>query len=252
MKKPSYRFYATLLDAFHGLLSSSEIWNEYWGFSEDPKKSEEEFEKEQFQSLINKINRVPMACEDSEAADRGSAFNEAVDCVMAGKQSEKMVLKSNKESGWITADYNKRTFTFPLALVMEFANYYKGGQSNVFAEGTLPTKYGDVVLYGYIDELMPFKIHDIKTTSKYKVGKFRNGWQHIVYPYCLSQDGNNINEFEYNVAVMGTNNNYSTFTEFYRFIPGRDEVILTSHVEALIDFLESHRNLITDTKIFNL
>lgn len=252
MKKPSYRFYATLLDAFQGYISSSEIYQEYWGMSDDPKKSEEEFEQEQFQSLINRINRVPMKWEDSEAADKGTAFNEVIDCVMANKKSDKMTLASNKNAGIITAEYNKRTFIYPITLIMEFVNYYKGGQSNVFTEGTLPTKYGDVVLYGYIDELMPFKIHDIKTTSKYKVGKFRNGWQHIVYPYCLSQDGNNINEFEYNVAVLGTNNNYSTFTEFYRFISGRNEVILTSHVEALIDFLESNRNLITDTKIFNL
>jgi hypothetical protein len=252
MKEVKYRFYATLLDGFQGYLSSSEIYQEYWGMSDDPKKTEEEFEEEQFQSLINRINRVPMTWEDSEAADKGSAFNEAVDCIIAGKQSEKMILKSNKESGTITADYNKRTFIFPLALIMEFANYFKGGVSNVFTEGVLPTKYGDVVLYGYIDELMPFKIHDIKTTSKYKAGKFRNGWQHIVYPYCLNLEGNKITEFEYNVAVLGTNNNYSTFTEFYRFIPGRDEVILTSHVEALIEFIETNRNLITDTKIFNL
>lgn len=250
MKKPNYRFYATLLDTFQGYLSSSEIYQEYWGMSEDPAKTEEEFEKEQFQSLIDKINRVPMKWEDSEAADKGTAFNEVVDCLMAGRKSEKMTLKS--EVGIINADYNNRRFVFPLALCREFAEYFKGGQSNVFTEGTLPTKFGNVVLYGYIDELMPFKIHDIKTTSKYKAGKFRNGWQHIVYPYCLNLEGNKITEFEYNVAVLGTNNNYSTFTEFYRFIPDRDEVILTSHVEALIEFIETNRNLITDTKIFNL
>lgn len=251
MKKVKYQFYATLLDGFQSWLHSDLIWQEYWGMSEDPKKSEDEFEKEQRQSVIDRINRVPMKWEDSEAADRGTAFNEAVDCIMANMKSNKMTLKSNKESGIITAEHNKRTFIFPLALVTEFAQYYKGGVSNVFAEAVLTTKYGDVLLYGYIDELMPVSVHDIKTTSKYKAGKFRNNWQHIVYPYCLNQNGNEVNDFEYNVAVLGTNNHYSTFTELYSYKPERDINRLRILVELLIEFVEINRDLITDKKIFN-
>lgn len=251
MKKVKYQFYATLLDSFQSWLSSSEIYNDYWGFSEDPAKSEDEFEKQQMQSVIDRINRVPMKWEDSEAADKGTAFNEVVDCVMANCKSNKMILASNKETGIISALYNKRTFIFPLALVMEFAQYYKGGVSNVFTEAVLTTKYGDVLLYGYIDELMPASVHDIKTTSKYKAGKFRNNWQHIVYPYCLNQNGNEVNDFEYNVAVMGTNNHYSTFIELYSYKPERDIDRLRILVELLIEFVEINRDLITDKKIFN-
>jgi hypothetical protein len=251
MKKVKYLFYATLLDAFQSWLSSSEIYQDYWGFSEEPSKTEDQFEQEQRQSLIDRINRVPMKWEDSEAADKGTAFNEAVDCILAGKQSEKMVLKSNKEAGTIIADYNKRIFVLPLALVLEFAGYYSGGVSNVFTEGTLSTKYGDVQIYGYIDELTPFCIHDIKTTSKYKVGKFRNNWQHIVYPFCLNQSGNQVKDFEYNVAVFGSGNNYSTFTELYSYNSERDANRLQLVVESLIEFIELNKELITDKKIFN-
>jgi len=251
MKEVKYRFYATLLDGFQGYLSSSEIYQEYWGMSDDPKKTEDEFEAEQKQSVIDRINRVPMLWEDCEAADRGTAFNEAVDCVMANCKSEKMILSSNKEAGIITVNYNKRTFVFPFALIKEFSEYYKGGVSNVLTEGILPTKYGDIVLYGYIDELLPLSVHDIKTTSKYKVGKFRNNWQHVVYPYCLNQSGNQVNQFEYNVAVLGTNNNYSTFTELYTYNEERDKNRLILLTEALIEFVELNRNLITDKKIFN-
>jgi hypothetical protein len=251
MKEVKCRFYATLLDAFQGYISSSEIYQEYWGFSEDPAKTEDQFEEEQKQSLIDRINRVPMKWEDSEAADRGTAFNEVVDCVMANCKSEKMVLSSNKEAGIITANYNNRIFIFSLALVREFAEYFKGGVSQVFTEAVLSTKYGNVILYGYIDELMPSSIHDIKTTSKYKVGKFRNNWQHVVYPYCLNQNGNEVNEFEYNVAVFGSNNNYSTFKEYYRYVPDRDINRLQLITESLIEFIEANRNLITDKKIFN-
>jgi len=251
MKKVKYQFYATLLDAFQGYLSSSEIYADYWGFSENPSKTEEEFEKEQFESLINRINRVPMKWEDSEAADRGTAFNEVVDCVMANCKSEKMILSSDQESGIIKAEYNSRNFIFPIALIKEFSEYFKGGVSQVFTEGILPTKYGDVSLYGYIDELMPLSIHDIKTTGKYKSGKYRNGWQHIVYPFCLNQQGNPVTDFEYNVAVLGSGSFYSTFTEYYRYIPERDINRLQTVAELFIEFLELNRNLITDTKIFN-
>jgi hypothetical protein len=251
MNGVKYQFYATLLDAFQGWLSSSEIYNDYWGFSEDPSKTEDEFEKEQFESLINRINRVPMKWEDSEAADKGTAFNEAVDCLIANRKSEKMILKSNAETNTITADYNNRTFIFPVSLIREFAEYFKGGISNVYTEGILATKYGNVLLYGYIDELSPLVIHDIKTTGKYKVGKFRNNWQHVVYPFCMNQQGNPVNDFEYNVAVLGSGSNYSTFTEYYRYDPEKDINRLQLIVESLIDCIELNRNLITDTKIFN-
>lgn len=251
MSGVKYQFYATLLDSFQGWLSSSEIYQEYWGFSDDPSKSEDEFEREQFQSLINRINRVPLAWEDSEAADRGNAFNEVVDCLIENRKSEKMDIKSNKEAGYITVNYNNRTFIFPLFLMLEISSYFKGAVCQVYTEGVLNTKYGDVLLYGYIDEVLPCSIHDIKTTSKYKAGKFRNNWQHIVYPFCLNEDGNQVNDFEYNIAVLGANNTYSTYTEHYHFIPVIHIPKLRFAVEHFIDFIEANRELITDKKIFN-
>lgn len=251
MNTPKYCFYATLLDTFQGWLSSSEIWQEYWGNSDDPSKSEADFEKEQLETLFNRINRVTLAWEDSEAADRGTAFNEAVDCVIAGRKSDKMDLKSDKLTNLIVANYNKRTFIFPVDLVREFATYFKGGESQVYTEAILETKSGPVLLYGYIDELLPLSVHDIKTTSKYKAGKFRNNWQHVVYPYCLNASGNQVNEFEYNVVVLGTNYTYQTFTEHYHYRSDFHPIALTGIVEQFISFIESNRDKITDLKIFN-
>lgn len=250
MKRPNYCFYATLLDGFQSWLSSSEVYQEYWGMSDDPSKSEEEFEKEQFQSLINRINRVPMKWEDSEAADKGTAFNEVVDCLIENRKSDRMELKSDKETGLITANYNKRTFIFPIPLIRELAEYFKGAMTQVYTEGRLNTKYGYVILYGFIDELLPMSVHDIKTTSKYKVGKYRNNWQHIVYPWCLRMEGNNISDFEYNVVTLNANS-YSTFKEYYRFDQFTDTDRLIAHVERFIEFIEANKHLITDTKIFN-
>ena len=252
-QQPNYRFYATLLDAFEGYLHSDRIYQEYWGNSDSPGKTEEEFEREQFQGLIDRINRVPF---DSEAADRGTAFNEIVDCLILGRRSEKMEIASDRETAAITARYNNRQFTFPITLCREFADYYRGAIPQVLTKALLPTRYGVVELYGYIDELMPMSVHDIKTTGKYSFGKFRHHWQHLVYPYCLEQSGNPIYDFEYNVAALSFSRTdgrllkAETFTETYRFDPAQDTPRLVEHCELLIEFIEANRHLITDTKIF--
>jgi hypothetical protein len=255
-KQPlKYLFYATILDAYQDYISSDKIYSEYWGFSENPPHSEEEFHEKKRLELIDRINRVPF---DSEKADRGTAFNEIVDCMILGRNSDKMKIASITNEGRVTAvkaTFNERDFTFPADLLREFATYYKGAIPQVRVEATLPTRYGDVQLYGYIDELMPASVHDIKTTGKYAAGKFKSHWQRIVYPYCLNQGGNNVSDFEYNVLLINERaggNTYETFTEHYAYVADRDISLLTNHVEGFIEFLEAHRDLITDKKIFNL
>lgn len=240
--QPKYKMYATILDSFSGYLNSSIIYNRYWGFSENPPMTEEEFEKKQFSDLIDRINRVPF---DSEPADKGTAFNEIIDCLIENRKSEQMELVSFPSKGIIQATYKERTFAFPLSLCKEFAEYFKGAICQLLVEGILDTHYGPVLLYGYIDELMPMSVHDIKTTGKYSAFKFKDHWQHIVYPFCLMQSGNHVTHFEYNVTDFK-----EIFTELYVFQPERDIPILTKHVEAFIEFLEYHRDLITDKKIF--
>ena len=83
--QPKYRFYATILDAFWGYLNSDVIWDKYWGWSENPPHTPEEFHELQFQELIDRINRKPF---DSEKADRGTAFNEVIDCMIENRKSE--------------------------------------------------------------------------------------------------------------------------------------------------------------------
>ena len=252
MKKPlKYLFYATLLDKFQGYLNSSEIYNKYWGFAEEPEFTEEEFGEKQLKSLIDTINRVPF---DSEAADQGTVFNEIVDCLILNQKSEKMEIWSDKDANMIAATYNERTFAFPIPLCREFADYYKGAVPQVLTEAILPTKYGDVKLYGYIDELMPTVVHDLKTTKSYTAGDFKRHWQHLVYPYCLNANGNNVTDFEYNIAEINRTKygvNYKTLTEYFAYNAETDIPRLTAHVEGFIEFIEANRNLITDKKIFN-
>lgn len=247
--KVDYKFYATLLDSFMDYQDSDAIYDKYWGWSENPPHTPEEFHQLQFQGLIDKINRVPF---DSEKADKGTAFNEVVDCMIEHRQSEKVKVEKVIVDNHVIAIYsvyNNRSFSFDINLLREFANYYKGALTQQYVESVIHTSKGNVLIYGYIDELMPTSVHDIKTTSQYYVGKFKNHSQHLVYPYCLIQSGNDIKTFEYNVATIGVNG-YQTFTETYVFNPERDVPILTQRIEDLIQFVEDNRHLITDKKIF--
>ena len=55
--------------------------DKYYGFSENPPYSDVEFDEKMFKELIDKINRIPF---ESEAADKGTAFNELVDVLAHG------------------------------------------------------------------------------------------------------------------------------------------------------------------------
>lgn len=250
MQQPEYKFYATLLDAFTNYLKSDAIYEKYWGFSENPQYTPEEFRQLQYEKLINTINRVPF---DSEAADKGTAFNEVIDCMIENRKSEIVKVErlfSDTADGRQTvtglrATYNNRQFDFPVSLCREFAEYYKGALTQQRVEAILPTCFGNVLLYGYIDELLPMSVHDIKTTGSYYVGKFKDHWQHIVYPYCLMQNGSDVRMFEYNITDFR-----NTYTETYTFVPERDISILANHCEDFIRFLNDNRDLITDKKIF--
>lgn len=238
-----YNIYPTLLDKFEGYINSSRIYQQYWGFADEPSIKEEEFEQKQFQSLIDCINRVPF---ESEEADKGTAFNEVIDCIIESRTSEKMQIKSIKESGVIAVHYKEHLFNFPFDLTVKIAKSLSGAVCSKFCEGFIATRYGNVRLYGFIDQLMPFTIVDLKTTSKYNSFKYRDNWQHRVYPYCLNQEGIYINEFEYIVTDFKNiwSENY-TFNEI-------EQQNLLNHVERFIEFLEQHRHLITDKKIFGL
>ena len=253
MQQPKYKFYATILDSFWGYLNSDVVWEKYWGWSENPPHTPEQFHELQFQELIDRINRKPF---DSEKADRGTCFNELVDALIEHRKPKDVEVErvaDDKNAVWYRAIYKNRTFSFPVSLCCEFADYFKGALTQIRVEAILPTAYGNVLVYGLIDELMPTSVHDIKTTGSYMVGKFKDHHQHLVYPYALMQNGSDVRTFEYNIVEFNKGGYaVDTYTETYVFNPERDIPILTNHCEDFIRFLEENRELITDTKIFGL
>lgn len=272
MQHPNFKIYPTILDAYFNYLNSDVIYERYWGWSENPPCTQDDFRERQFQDLIDRINRKPF---DNEAADRGTAFGEIIDCMVEHRKSETVQIErvykveimgqvDNCDPGerWsdveptneviaLKATYNNRVFTFPISLCREFANYYKGALTQQRVEAILPTAFGDVLVYGVIDELMPTSVHDIKTTGSYTVGKFKDHHQHLVYPYALMQNGSDVRTFEYNIVEFNKGGYVvDTYTETYVFNPERDIPILTNHCEEFIRFLEENREFITNTKIF--
>ena len=263
MKKISYKLYATLLDSYQNYIDSDKIYQKYYGFSDNPPLDEDEFREQQFQELIDRINRKPFY---SEKADRGTAFNEVIDCIIENRKSETVKVErvyidefgyETNESGYgcildkLEATYNNHTFTFPISVCREFADYFKGALTQQRVEAILPTAYGNVLVYGLIDELMPTTVHDIKTTGSYSVGKFKNHFQHLVYLYCLNKNGVPIKDFEYNIVEFGKNGNIvGTYTELYNYNPDTYIPKLTSICEEFICFLNDNKDLITDLKIF--
>lgn len=248
MQQPKFRIYPTLLDAYSNYCNSDIVYERYYGWSENPPCTQGEFEEKQFQELIDRINRVPF---DSEKADRGTCFNEIVDALIERRKPNGMDVERTNDNLCYKVSFNNRTFAFPIALCREFADYYKGALTQQRVSAILPTAFGPVEVYGVIDELMPASVHDIKTTGNYSVGKFKDHHQHLIYPYCLIQGGNDVRVFEYNVLEFNRSGlPGGIYTETYVFKPERDIPVLKGHCEEFIRFLEENRELITDTKIF--
>ena len=54
--KVQYKFWATLFDAYQNYLDATDIYEEYWGYSENPPFTLQEFQDKQYQSLLDTIN----------------------------------------------------------------------------------------------------------------------------------------------------------------------------------------------------
>ena len=268
-QQPKYKIYPSLLDKFEQYLRADEEAESFFNVDRETgeyKKSPDEVEAELKQSLIDSINRVPFS---SEAADKGTAFNEIIDCYVQGvphvpTEASPYEIIGDKETNTIQVTFPEkdispmRNFLFDRNWCIEEAQYFAGACSQVFVRAILPTQYGDVELYGYIDELIKDVVYDIKTTKSYQWGKYEHGWQRHVYPYCLIASGQmeSIAGFEYTAYQMkgGTSRtpliSGERHPEYYTYNHEQTVKRLTNHVERFIEFLEVNKELITDKKIF--
>lgn len=294
---PNYRFYPTLLDKFQTFLDTTAEdyfyqdedgkWHKNYSEAEDAfHYSQEEVDALLKQELLDAINRVPH--EPSEPASKGTALNEIVDCIIHNRKSDNknIIIKSLKgidvkrefgctdEVGkpvyydyWfehikvpcIFAEIDGFSFYFDKDFCKSIAEYFKGSLSQVFTSATIDTEFGEVELYGYIDELRENKVFDLKTTSRYEFGKYSKYWQRHIYPYTLVESGacTEINSFEFTAyALKGGTSRTPLITgvqyaEVYQYNHEQSKMLLKNICERFCQFLEDNRDLITNKKIFN-
>lgn len=303
--KPKYCFYATLLDAYTKYLTTgmedafyqdeAGKWHKNFDEAEGTfHYSQEEVDALLLQELLDKINRKPY--EPSEAADKGTIFNEIVDCILAGrgtKNKDMCIASANNFVDFAAKVWGAKVdladvpqelmeylvringfcgkpfvygaihdfeFFFDKQLCKSAAEYFKGSLSQHYTEATIDTCYGVVKLYGYVDELRGKRVYDIKTTKSYAWGNYKNYWQRHVYPYCLIESGDctEIDAFEFSVFQLkgGSSRTPLISGDFYREVYDYDHEqsteLIRQHCERFIEFLEAHRQEITDKKIFGL
>lgn len=210
---PQYKIYPTLLDAY--------AWY---------KKSDNPDAK---QELIDKINRVPF---ESEAAAKGTAFNNLVDAALR-----------NRWNSFYEDIIEFGNFEFKSSIVKLFVDELRGAIPQVKVQAEIETDNGTVLLYGFIDELLKDKCIDIKTTASYDFPKFLHNWQHIIYLYCLNEMNITCSSFQYLITDFN-----SIYKEDYFYKPDKQLTRLKAELNDFIFFLEMNRDLITDKKIFAL
>lgn len=263
MSKYAYRIYASVLNSFQRLLDSeidAEDFSNVDSESGDYRRSPDEIFAEREQDLLDLINRVPR--EPIEAADRGTAFNEIVDCIMLNVPSTrddvKIDLKAYLPVNCISAKINIFDFRYQTDLCNNVAKDMAGSIPQYLCEGELSTRYGLVQLYGYADYIFQNKVVDLKTCGRYDFGKYQHNWQKELYPYCLVQSGDmqECNMFEFYVVQMKNPTKAEPlitgkiYREEYNYNHEEAKVRLRQITERFIDWLEAHRSLITNEKIF--
>ena len=264
--QPNYRIYPSLLDKFQELLDSELEADEFFNLDEEgnQKRSADEIADQHTQELLDTINRVPH--DPIEAADKGTCFNEIVDAIgddrdCAYPGMNWVPLAADGGLGPVVglrASLNGFTFDFDINLLRSAADYFAGAVRQQLVKAMLTTRYGTVELYGYIDEILPTKVCDIKTTSSsYAFGKYERKWQKDVYPYCLRESGlMDVTLFEYTVYQLSKPSGRSPlitgrqYPEQYTYDHTAATMRLRRHVEHFIEWLEVHRDQITDRKIF--
>lgn len=278
------KYSPSTLDAFQSYLDSEALYEKFFGRSEEPSLTFEEYEQQKFQELIDKINRVPF---ESEAASRGSCLNEVVDCIILKTKSTRddIIIKTLssfdklcEEGAWdmvknkplayeqwfetvrqpcVWAKNGDYEFYFDISFCKQVALYFKDSLCQIYTEAPIETKYGKVLLYGYPDYVRENKVFDLKTTSKYEFGKYSKYWQQHVYPYTLIESGKvtDVQSFEFTAFQMkgGTKRSPLIYGDMYPEVYVYDHEASTEALRGICEqfheFLTNNKALIKDEKI---
>ncbi|GAB3761894.1 PD-(D/E)XK nuclease family protein [Spirosoma pomorum] len=163
------------------------------------------------QQLIDSINRVPTPT--TAAQEQGISFEEAV-------------IKGTDEERFNPDILKKVRKLLPRPIV----------DTQVFCQWQID----DVLFYGYVDLIGSFKAVDLKTTGSYQPGRFVNNHQNL-YLHALKRKG--IKLMEYVITDFS-----DVYVESYSLTHPIEKQL--EEIRLFKAFLEEHRALISDKKIF--
>lgn len=214
MEKYKYALFPTLIDSF------------YWykrGYNEK-------------QELIDKINRVKT--EMPEAAKKGVEFEGVINTLLKGKCHPLLM---------DVEYYQTENFVFKTEIVNRIAQkLINAEKQQEYIEAIVQTTVGGIKVYGFIDYSYPDMFVDLKTTGSYKKDKYKINNQHKCYPLLAQINGRDIKKFNYLVTDF-----QQMYIEPYNHNSSMTDEFIFNLVE-FTEFLEVHRGLITDKKIFNI
>ncbi len=163
------------------------------------------------QELIDSINRVPTPT--TAAQERGISFEDAI-------------VKGTDEARFDPEIIRKVRKLLPRPIV----------DTQVYCQWEIE----DVLFYGYVDLIGKFKAVDLKTTASYQPGRYLHNHQNL-YLHALKRKG--IKLMEYVITDFE-----DVYVESYALTHPIDRQL--EEIRLLKAFLEEHRSLITDQKIF--
>lgn len=163
------------------------------------------------QELLDSINRVPGPT--TAAQQRGISFEDAA-------------IKGVGEDRFDAAILQKVRKLLPRPIV----------ETQVYCQYEIE----DVLFYGYVDLIGKFKAVDLKTTASYRPGRFTDNHQNL-YLHALKKKG--IKLMEYVITDF-----QDVYVESYALTHSIDKQL--EEIRLFKAFLQEHRSLITDPKIF--
>lgn len=216
----------------------------------------EEWEDNAFEALIAALSHTPGVA--SMEADRGTALNNICDSLLLTGEPP---LNNGDTWGDKVGD---RLYSVDPLLCQELLRHLQAqdaGSVQTYSSALITTLQGvRVKLYGYADYVATTGVIDLKTTKSYSYGKYRHGWQHIVYPYTLIQSGlldrQSYDGFVYLVAEVDTTPEGiitgSIYEESYFDTFGDCKTKLIDYLDGeVLPFICQHRDELRSSYIFD-
>lgn len=163
------------------------------------------------QTLLDRLNRVPIP--QTAAQARGVSFEEAVIKGTQAEQFDPTLLQRVR-----------RLLPRPLVATQQYCQY----------------QYEHVLIYGYVDVLGMGLAVDLKTTAQYSPGRHQHDHQHF-YLRALRPRG--VRRLRYVIT---------DFREVYQeeYDLHTDFSVQEAQLLRFCDFLDAHREVITDKRLF--